>query len=654
MASNPLLNAAQWAAATSSLLLRLSAFIFLRWIPGHPFPPIVYSLLAVYIPSFYYALTRTSPFNIISDRVYVTERDTSPQDLQDVDPRYVDEPATDAGKELIVEEEIEVEEKDAHAILTLLTGLPSPKGLFWSAVTFLINAALVAMVVDLVWRAHFFHPAHDLSMARVGYVSHDTANILVREPDVSQLPIFASYRSVETPSHLDNSWKSAGSISDLSNLTDFTSTFKLTKLKPDTRYEYSISTNHFGTFTTPPRPGQISDRPEKSNTFTFLHSSCIKPNFPYTPFSHPLSIRGLKHLSALLPTLSAQFMLFLGDFIYIDVPHRKGSTSQHYRQEYRQVYASPDWPAATQNLPWLHVYDDHEIANDWDQSTTPPFHAANDPYTLYHTSVNPPPHRTGGDNSYFSFTQGPASFFLADTRRYRTPSSPFGNSTLLGKPQLSDLLTWLAAPTPPGVRWKFFITSVPFTRNWRFGTEDTWGGYLSERRRILEAMWDVGERGGVGVVILSGDRHEFAATSFPPPPGGKWGQEARAVEFSVSPLSMFYLPVRTYSETPLSFLPSFLSSKSGSLPPPTGGEGEDDYETDICLKYLPDGNSKFSAVSLEAPVPDGAGREGEGQAVLRYRLFVEGKETWRYTLTTPEGGQGHVKGRGKVWDAVWG
>lgn len=43
-------------------------------------------------------------------------------------------------------------------------------------------------------------------------------------------------------------------------------------------------------------------------------------------------------------------MLFLGDFIYIDVPKRFGVTVEDYRREYRQVYSSPDWPAVGQNL----------------------------------------------------------------------------------------------------------------------------------------------------------------------------------------------------------------------------------------------------------------------------------------------------------------
>jgi alkaline phosphatase D len=79
-----------------------------------------------------------------------------------------------------------------------------------------------------------------------------------------------------------------------------------------------------------PRP----DRPTTSNDgkFTFLTTSCILPHFPYSPFDHALSVPGFRHLAKVLPSLGAQFMLFLGDFIYIDVPKRFGSTVEDYRR----------------------------------------------------------------------------------------------------------------------------------------------------------------------------------------------------------------------------------------------------------------------------------------------------------------------------------
>ncbi|KAL8826217.1 MAG: hypothetical protein Q9170_007482, partial [Blastenia crenularia] len=399
----------------------------------------------------------------------------------------------------------------------------------------------------MVYRAPFMYPSHDLSFARVGYVSDTSVSLLIREPDSKQLPIFVSYRGVSDTSNrgVDDSWKAMGKTYWLSNETDYTFTLTIKNLEANNRYQYAVSNNHTGYFTTAPSVGYTAPGTDK---LTFLTSSCIKLRFPYNPLSHPLSMPGFKHLSSWIPTLKASFMLFLGDFIYIDVPHRFGSDPETYRREYRQVYNSPDWPSVSQDLPWIHVMDDHEIANDWDGNITAPYPAAADPWHLYHTSINPPSVRPGA--SYFQFTQGPASFFLMDTRRYRTPSQPFpANSTeksMLGAEQLSSLLQFLSRREPEGVKWKFVISSIPFTRNWRFGSSDTWAGYLHERQLILEAMWSVSP--GTGVVVLSGDRHEFAATAFPPPEGSKWPVSATVHEFSTSPLSMFYLPTRTYEE----------------------------------------------------------------------------------------------------------
>ena len=510
-------------------------------------------------------------------------------------------------------------ENGAHALRILLLGLPSPKSTLWNLVTFSINILLVLGVVDVVYRGPMLHQSHELSFARVGFVSDTTAKILIREPDSAQLPIYLSYRVTPGP-EVDDAWKSGGQAYWLSNETDFTTTFTLNRLRPSTSYQYAASNNYTGFFTTA-APGGKGD--SGGGKFTFLTSSCIKPRFPYNPFSHPLTIPGLKYLAKWVPELHASFMLFLGDFIYIDVPHRFGSDAETYRREYRQVYSSPDWPAVSESLPWLHVIDDHEIANDWDKQTADPYTSATDPWNIYHASLNPPPVHPNA--SYFKFTQGPASFFLMDTRRYRSPEYPAlarsPEKTMLGAVQLSSLLAFLKRDESIGVKWKFVISSIPFTRNWRLNSADSWANYLHERRIILEAMWDVGLRGdGVGVVVLSGDRHEFAATAFPPPKDGKWPLSATMHEFSTSPLSMFYLPVRSYWEVP----------------------GEDD-SAEVCIKYAPDGNSKFGAVELEEVV-------GGEQGLLRFRLFVDGVESWDYVLMTPPA----VGGAGREKDAIWG
>lgn len=92
-------------------------------------------------------------------------------------------------------------------------------------------------------------------------------------------------------------------------------------------------------------------------------------------------------------------------------------------------------------------------------------------------------------------------------------------------------------------------------------------------------------------------------------------------EFSCSPLSQFYLPKRTYEQK--------------------------DNE-DIVLKYIPDGNYKFGAVEVDAT------NKGSGQAIMKYRLFVDGVEKWDYVLTKDLGSHMddmvNLKDRRHLWE----
>ncbi|PSN75422.1 Metallo-dependent phosphatase [Corynespora cassiicola Philippines] len=616
-------SATEILTVASSVLLRTSIWIFLRWIPTTIVPPLAVALTLVYIPSFFIGLQDTAQYKVISDELDIIVKETVTQGSSSTSETSDDVALIDGAedgplKELDVQETIKYEEREPKILQTLLTGRPSPSSAFWSWITFGINMALIAMALDVVYRAPIMHACKDTSFGRVGYVSDNSARVLVREPYAFDVRVL--YRSIDNPprSWMQQNLHSSQPEQWLTNDTDFTAAVILNHLRSDTPYEYVIETssgNTTGTFTTAPKPGHISAL--RDNKYTFVHSSCIKPRVPYTPFQHPLEFPGMAHLAHWLPQLRPYFMLFLGDFIYIDVPQRLGVEAEHYRREYRQVYSSPSWPAVSNNLPWIHVIDDHEIANDWSANITGVAVPAYDAFSHYHGAVNPPAHREG--HTYYSFTQGPAQFFLVDTRRYRSPANNKPDDetkSMLGEQQLDDLLAWLSKPPPRGIHWKIIVTGVPFTKNWQFGTEDTWGGYLHERRKILESAWDLSSQHGVGVVVLSGDRHEFAATSFPPPKDSRWPVSATVHEFSTSPLSMFYLPFRTYGEID---------------------------EEDVCLKYLPDGNSKFGAVEITNP-------EHSEQSLLNYRLFIDGKEAWTHVISTPPLRDGSKRAK----DAVWG
>ncbi|KAL1876593.1 hypothetical protein VTK73DRAFT_9257 [Phialemonium thermophilum] len=596
-------------AAASSVAQRILSYVFLRWALIPFFPPIIFALFAVYIPSFIGSYIYEPLYQETDEvDVVVTETRVQEEGAEDYSSATAESSSPVITEKMTIKETITVEPRPVKPWEVLLSGVPNPRSLLLSGATFLLNVLAVGMVADRLYREHGY-TAKDLSFVRLGYVSDSEAKLLIREPDQSKMPVTVDVHMKDPVPPFDNPlWQTAGGIRWTTNETDYTAvvTIPLRHSKQRT-YEWRTSNNHSGEFTAPPRAGYTSEY--NDGKFTFLSTSCIVSRLPYNPLDHPLSIPGLRHLARVLPTLGAQFMLFLGDFIYVDVPRFWGKDIEDYRAKYRQVYASPDWPAVGQNLSWIHVLDDHEISNDWDSNTTGVYKRAIDPWDHYHKAPNPPLAKQAGGLSarrtatYFEFTQGPASFFLLDTRTYRSSNSLPANDTkktMLGAEQLEDLLFWLNRPEPKGVKWKIVASSVPFTKNWRVNTRDTWGGFLVERRKILEAMWDVGAR-GTGVVVLSGDRHEFAATRFPPPAGSRWPESAAVHEFSASPLSQFYSPIPSYRQID---------------------------DEDVKIKYIHNGNSKFGAITIET-LEDGQ------ESTLKYRLFVDGVEAWNTLIVSP-------------------
>lgn len=614
-------------AAVTSTAIRTLSYVFLRWALAPPLPYIIFTLLPIYLHSFITGYLR-GPKQELVDQVDLVVTETALKDKNGHPAMQVNdkgnlEPVV--AEEVALEETISVQDQHVNPLRTLLSGAPNPRNLLLSALSLFATLSCVALVADRVYSERY-QPCDDLSFARVGYVSENEAKLLIREPDQSKMPITVEVHIKDPEPPFDNPlWQNVGGVRWTTEETDHTAVVPIS-LRGNKRrtYEWRTSNNHSGEFTTPPALGHAEE--STTGPFTFLSTSCIVSRLPYSPLDHSLAIPGLRHLAKVLPTLNAQFMLFLGDFIYADVPRYWGSSVSDYRQKYRQVYASPDWPAVGQNLSWIHVIDDHEIKNDWDGNSTGVYEAAFDPFDHYQAAANPPTAKQAGalvarkGAKYYAFAQGPASFFLMDTRSYRSNnlmSQDNSSKTMLGPEQLEDFLAWLHRPEPKGVKWKIIASSVPFTKNWPVNQQDTWGGFLTERRKILEAMWDVASR-GVGVVVLSGDRHEFAATKFPPPEGGQWPETATAWEFSASPLSQFYSPIPSYRQT--------------------------DNE-DIMVKYIYKGNSKFGAITIENL------EDGE-QSSLKYRLYVDGVEVWNTVVLSPPPVVSDKPAAGSFWDRL--
>ncbi|TQS31594.1 hypothetical protein Golomagni_08119, partial [Golovinomyces magnicellulatus] len=351
------------------------------------FPSITFALFAIYAPTFIVTYFLKPDFEVIDDEIDVAVKETL------ITPDSPDESSNGLlTEEVDIEERITLEEKASTPWQILVYGAPDSRKPRLSAVTFLINLVLVLLTADALYRARWFHPASDLSFARLGYVSHSEAKLLLREPDQAKMPVTVEVRMADPHSPFDSGnaiWQVAGGLKSTSEIDDFTGVVKVALKSPRQRwYEWRTSNNHTGQFLAAPKPGATPDY--NDGKFTFLSTSCILPRFPYNPLDHPLSIPGMRHLAKRLPHLGAQFMLFLGDFIYVDVPQRFGRSIDEYRMQYRQVYASPEWQSVGQNLSWIHVLDDHEISNDWSSKDTGVYEAAVEPWDLYQANVNPP------------------------------------------------------------------------------------------------------------------------------------------------------------------------------------------------------------------------------------------------------------------------
>jgi len=220
-------------------------------------------------------------------------------------------------------------------------------------------------------------------------------------------------------------------------------------------------------------------------------------------------------------------------------------------------------------------------------------------------------------------------FFVMDTRRYRSePSEEPSVRTMLGDRQLSVLYDWLGKVNSTAT-FKFIVSSVPFTSLWQMDAQvDSWAAYAREKAALLDVLHTI-----PNVIILSGDRHEFAAIEFTGP-----GESHKVLEVSTSPMSMFWVPlVRTLKMQSDEVV---LRSKVNATVNPLDGvvtetQIVEEVPTERVVKYIPEGNYKFS--SLEVDSRDLQHPTVHLEAVIHgkveYKLTIAGKPVQLQTST---------------------
>ncbi|MDI9331734.1 MAG: alkaline phosphatase D family protein [Alphaproteobacteria bacterium] len=252
-------------------------------------------------------------------------------------------------------------------------------------------------------------------------------------------------------------------------------------------------------------------------------------------------------------------VVFVGDYIYENsnprnrVRSHRGpepKTLTEYRDHYAQYKSDPDLQASHAAHPWLLMWDDHEVVNDYANQTDP---ARTDPAVFlarraaaYRAYFEHQPVRLGPDpaSPYAASMRlhsrlhwgRLADLWTLDCRQYRDPQAcpdPVrggGRVVLqcaeLSQPQRSmlgaDQEQWLYAGLQRSQRqWKLLAQSTIISSTridsplGKITYTDGWDGYPMARRRLIDA---IGEARLNDVVTLGGDVHMNVASVLRPEP----------------------------------------------------------------------------------------------------------------------------------------
>lgn len=244
-------------------------------------------------------------------------------------------------------------------------------------------------------------------------------------------------------------------------------------------------------------------------------------------------------------------VLHLGDYIYEHghghgvppgvrhpVRHHEGpetETLAGYRRRYAQYKTDPDLRLAHAAAPWIVVWDDHEVDNNWaagvphERSPTPPEHFAERrtaAFRAYYENMplrRPSAPRGPGMRLHRRVRWGRlAAFHMLDTRQYRhdqccgdgfrhCPEAADPARSILGPEQERWLLDGLRANRP---RWDILGQQVFFAQRdadagpLKVTSQDAWDGYTASRARITRGWTEARVR---NAVVLTGDVHSHWA-----------------------------------------------------------------------------------------------------------------------------------------------
>ena len=330
-----------------------------------------------------------------------------------------------------------------------------------------------------------------------------------------------------------------------SSAVDYTVKVRVTGLRSFTRYWYRF------------RLGSWISSVGRTHTAPGANDDVSEVNFAFTSCqSYP---DGLYNVYAALAQDDVHVVAMLGDNIYEGGGSEiredtvgSANTLDQYRAKYRLYLSDPDYREARRLFPFIHIWDDHEVYNNYAgggemDSSQRARQAAGYQAFIEYLPVDPTVQLTTAAgipavNLYRRLKYGKLlEFFAIDGRQYRE-GQPCGRDflvyacddlyaadrTFLGEEQLAWLRSGLVTTD---ARWKVVLNPVimmamKLTNNmvdilgrvrqdgWVETTEgllintDQWDGFPAERQSILGTLEGAGVK---NLVVVTGDIHNCFA-----------------------------------------------------------------------------------------------------------------------------------------------
>lgn len=297
---------------------------------------------------------------------------------------------------------------------------------------------------------------------------------------------------------------------------------ELTGLRPGAEYFYRFRA---AGFLSPPGRTRTAPAPESMAALTMCVASCS--NYEHGWFT------AYRRLAEEAPDL----VVHLGDYSY-EYATRPGAVRRHvgpetitlanYRQRLAQYKTDPDLQAAHAAAPWLVVFDDHEVSDNWadrtpeaPQSDFPARRAAALQAYWENMPLRSAARPRGIDMQLFRRVDwgALATFHMLDTRQYRTDQA-CGDVYRSDCPERLDVLRSLTGPVQEQwllngfqqsrARWdvlgqQVFFSQLDLVAGPGSGINpDAWDGYVANRDRIVAGMLNSPVR---NAVVLTGDVH---------------------------------------------------------------------------------------------------------------------------------------------------